>query len=398
MIRRRRAGVLLGTLVVVAGVVAACNAVTGATSKPKKTTSTTVARSSTTGSTRPQTTQPQTTTTTTLPASFAVGIHTFDWVEKGRRVTHLGPTGASLPGRVLTTEVRYPTLAGATQKETVNAQPATAGGPYPVIVFAHGFETEPIDYAPLLDGWVRAGFVVVSPIFPDENLAAVTAAGGMDDASIADTLEDDVYSEPGDIVYVLKQLKSIGADGWGSRLSRIMNLSDVGLAGQSDGANVVAALTYASGLGGLYARLAVAPKAVAVLSGTAWSYLPNGKIGSYGATSSSPSLLQVQSDADGCVSPSEAADLFASVQGGLSSKWFVTLLGAGHLGPYEGVAPWGAAVENVTTKFFELELGWRSPPASAAAILTAGTVGGAAQITTTVGESTIPPVEVIPGC
>jgi hypothetical protein len=245
---------------------------------------------------------------------------------------------------------------------------------------------------------VSAGFVVVSPIFPDENLAAVTAAGGMDDGSIADTLEDDVYNEPGDIVYVLKQLKSIGADGWGSRLSHVMNLSDVGLAGQSDGANVVAALTYASGLGGLYSQLAVAPKAVAVLSGTAWSYLPNGKIGSYGAASSSPPLLQVQSDADGCVSPSEAADLFASLQGGLSSKWFVTLLGAGHLGPYEGVAPWGAPVENVTTKFFELELGWRSPPASAAAIVTAGTVGSVAQIASTVGESTIPQVEVIPGC
>ena len=139
----------------------------------------------------------------------------------------------------------------------------------------------------------------------------------------------------------MKQLKSIGSDGWGSHLSRIMNLSDVGLAGQSDGANA----SQPSAMRPVSERctdLPVAPKAVAVLSGTAWSYLPNGKIGSYGGSATSPPLLQVQSDADGCVSPSEAADLFAGLQDGLSAKWFVTLLGADHLGPYEGVAPVGS--------------------------------------------------------
>ncbi|MFZ0172168.1 MAG: hypothetical protein WAL04_10845 [Acidimicrobiales bacterium] len=388
-IRRRRAGVLLSTLVIVAAIVAACNAVTSASSKPPKKTATS---GGTTASTKPQT------TTTTLPASFDVGIHAFYWDEKGPGITHVGPTGAALPGRLLTTEVRYPTLDGSAGTESLNASPATAGGPYPVIVFAHGFETEPLDYAGLLDSWVRAGFVVVSPIFPDENLQTVTAAGGMSNPAVASALENDVYNEPGDIVYVLKRLQDLGAQPWGSHLRGVLNLDDVGLAGQSDGANVVAALSFASGLDTLDAEMPSAVKAVAVLSGSAWSYLPDGTIGTYGGSSTSPALLQVQSDADGCNTPADGTDLFASLQAGVRAKWFVTLLGADHLGPYEGVAPWASVVDAVTTKFFEHELHWRSASSSAASIETAGALSGVAEITTAVSDSTVPQVSLIPGC
>jgi hypothetical protein len=235
----------------------------------------------------------------------------------------------------------------------------------------------------------------VSPIFPDENTEAVTAAGGISNPTIAATLENDVYNEPGDIVYVLKRLQSIARQPWGSNLKGVMNLSDVGLAGQSDGANVIAALSYASGLSTLYSKLPSAPKAVAVLSGVMWS---TQSTGTYGASASSPALLQMQSDADGCVSPTEATYLFAKLQTGLSSKWFVTLLGADHLAPYEGVTPWAPVVDTVTTRFFELELHWRSPPSSPTAIETAGNLSDVAQITSVVGESTMPQVQLTPGC
>jgi hypothetical protein len=389
-VRRRRAVVTLATIVVVAGIVAACNAASSAGSKHK-------GNGPTTTNTRP-TSSAAGTTTTTLPASFEVGLHTFNWDEVGTGITHVSPTGTALPGRILTTEIRYPTLAGSSSAETPNAQPARVGGPYPVIVFAHGFETQPLDYEGLLDAWVKAGFVVVSPIFPDESLQAVTAAGGMSSPTIADNLETDVYNEPGDIVYVLKQLASIGDDPWGSHLAAVMNLSDVGLAGQSDGANVVAALSYASGLSSTYTKLASAPKAVAVMSGNAWSSLPSGQIATYSATASSPPLLQIQSDADGCVSPAEATDLFSQLQGGLGAKWFLTLLGAAHLAPYQGVAPWAPVVDAVTTRFFELELDWRPASSSAGAIEAAGTVKGTGQISTTVNEATMPQVSPIQGC
>jgi hypothetical protein len=386
VIRRRRAVVVVATLALVAGVVAACDTVDAASRQHTTSPGTGAGTSST-----------SVTTTTVLPASFDVGIHTFDWDETGPGITHVGPTGAAIPGRVLTTEVRYPMLDGSATSETEDGRPTTVGGPYPVIVFAHGWDTEPSDYEGLLDSWVKAGFVVVAPIFPDENAAAVAAAGGPDSAA-AMTEENDAYNEPGDIVYVLKQLESISTEGWGANLKGALKLSDVALAGQSDGANVVAALAYASGLRKLYEELPVAPRAVAVMSGEAWTDMLNGEAGTYAGSASSPSLLQIQSDADGCNHPAVAIDLYAELQTGLRSKWWVTLLGADHLEPYEGAAPWSPVVDAVTTKFFELELAWRSSSLSASSIPPAGTVGGVAQVTTTVSSATVPDVQLIPGC
>jgi hypothetical protein len=109
-------------------------------------------------------------------------------------------------------------------------------------------------------------------------------------------------------------------------------------------------------------------------------------------------LLQIQSDADGCVSPSLAVDLFATLQSGAEPKWFVTLLGADHLGPYEGVAPYAPAVVVVTTDFFKLELDWRASSLTPASILAAGHVTDVAQTSTTVNEDTMPTVASNGGC
>ncbi|MGH9170462.1 MAG: alpha/beta hydrolase family protein [Acidimicrobiales bacterium] len=337
-------------------------------------------------------------TTTTIPSSFEVGIHTFDWTETGPAIFHVGPTGEAIPGRVLTTEVRYPTLAGSPGSETTDAVASHDGGPYPVIVFAHGFEADPDVYSSLLDAWVSAGFVVVSPVFPDESLQAVTAAGGNTDPTIADTLETDEFNEPGDMVYVMKQLQNLDNLAWGGHLKGVLDLSDVALAGQSDGADVVAALTFASSLRTTYDELPVAPKAVAVLSGSAWGALGSKPIGTYSPAPGSPALLQVQSDADGCALPGPAIDLFSNLQSGSEPKWFVTLLGADHLGPYEGASPWASAVQDVTTDFFELELGWRAGSLSAASVQSAGDVSTVAQTTTSVNENTMPKVPANGGC
>ena len=383
---------LVATLVLLGAVVAACNAVSKAVSNPTTTTPG--------GST---TTAPKQTTTTMLPRSFEVGIHTFAFVERGAGITHVGPTDRPIPGRVLTTEVRYPTLAGSATTERLDARPTTVGGPYPVIVFAHGWDTEPSSYQAMLDSWVSAGFVVVSPIFPDENTAAVAQAGGPG-TSAAMKEESDQYNEPGDIAYVLTQLKTITSAGWAATLKGVLNMTDVALAGQSDGANVVAALSYASGLKNVRSELPVTPKAVVVMSGFAWTDTNNGEAGTYSASSSSPSLLQIQSDADGCVQPyggstnPPATSLFAALQTGLTSKWWVTLFGADHLAPFEGPSKWSATVDAVTTRFFELELGWRSSSLSASSVLAAGGAAGVAQATTTVSSATVPVVPLIPGC
>ncbi len=317
-------------------------------------------------------------TTTTLPASFEVGIHTFQWADTAPGVSHVGPDG-TVPGRQLITEVRYPTLAGAAGFETKNAPPASVGAPFPVVVFAHGYDTEPSDYAALLDSWVRAGFVVVSPRFPDENAAAVKAAGGPQPY-----LEEDEFNEPGDLVYVLTQLGSIADQPWGHELRGTLNLSDIALAGQSDGADVVAALSFAALFKSTYRQLPSMPKAVVVMSGTEWATTLDQSVGAYAGGPQSPALLQIQSDADGCVRPGSEPDpqagtalrLWSDLEPTVGSKWFVTLLGADHLGPYEKKAPWAAVVESVTTRFLELELRWRSSSVSAASVRRAGTRSG----------------------
>ena len=87
----------------------------------------------------------------------------------------------------------------------------------------------------------------------------------------------------------------------------------------------------------------------------------------------------MQSDADGCVAPSSAVALWKKVEGGLSSKWFVTFLGASHLDPFQGASPWAAVAATVTTRFFELTLRWRTASVSDASIVRAGTVSGVAE-------------------
>lgn len=45
-------------------------------------------------------------------------------------------------------------------------------GPYPVVLFSHGLLSQPDDYASLLAGWARAGFVVAAPLYPHTSLGA----------------------------------------------------------------------------------------------------------------------------------------------------------------------------------------------------------------------------------
>src|SRR5205085_2252823 len=49
---------------------------------------------------------------------------------------------------------------------TIIHWPARVRGRVPLIVFAHGYDTEPETYEPLLDAWASAGYVVAAPELP----------------------------------------------------------------------------------------------------------------------------------------------------------------------------------------------------------------------------------------
>ena len=44
--------------------------------------------------------------------------------------------------------------------------PDATHGPYPLVLFAHGYDVTPDFYAPLLERWAAAGYVVAAPVFP----------------------------------------------------------------------------------------------------------------------------------------------------------------------------------------------------------------------------------------
>ena len=100
--------------------------------------------------------------------------------------------GQGAQARTLVTIVRYPAQGPPSGADRVNAPPARAGGPFPLVIFGHGFAVTPGIYAPLLRAWARAGYVVAAPVFP---LANANAPGGPN--------ENDLVNQPRDMSFLI---------------------------------------------------------------------------------------------------------------------------------------------------------------------------------------------------
>ncbi len=205
------------TLVVAASLVAVGAACTGGGT-------TQVARTTTT--TLPPTTLPAT-TTTTAPAAVAVGTlgvgtRTDLYVDTTRPTPPNGGAPGA-PNRSMATSVWYPAAAPA-GSAAPNAAPDLTHGPYPLVIFAHGFAVTPATYAALLTRWASAGYVVVAPALP---LLNGDAPGG---ASHAD------YGQPNltDLVFVISEaLRRSGTPG--DPLAGLIESQAVAVTGHSDG-------------------------------------------------------------------------------------------------------------------------------------------------------------------
>jgi predicted dienelactone hydrolase len=247
-------------------------------------------------------------------------------------------TGAPLPYRSLETEIRYPTYAKG------GGRTPASDKPFPLIVFALGYATMPDWYAPLLDEWVRAGFVVAAPIFPETNAVAV------EEDKIPDAEDDDVH-QPGDVAFVIHAMiadartKSSACP----TLSGLIEPSRIGLAGQSDGGDTVGMAAYDSEFD---AHPGLDYRAVAVLSGAEW-YYATGVPDPYADHPSAPPLLVVQSATDACNPPQDSAKFYDDDAN--TKKWFLEIFSADHLAPYIGTDPAALAiVARTTTRFFEI--------------------------------------------
>jgi len=290
--------------------------------------------------------QTSTTTTTNVAPTIGIGKQTLTWTDSDPNaglVVDPAPGGSAGP-RTLVTEIWYPALGGSAATPTAGEKPDYSDGPFPVVVFAHGFDTLPATYTPLLASWVKAGFVVVAPVFPDENANKLESLGHptLAEGQIA---ESDVVNEPYDIAYVVGQVEA-GADGAASSgakwLKGLVQPGKVALAGQSDGAQAVAALVYSGNYASTYDAMTARPFAVVILSGSELS-------GTYAPPTSPPEMLFVQSAADTCNLPQDASTLFHDAGGG----FFLKLLGAHHFSPYVGQGPAAPIVETETGAYMK---------------------------------------------
>jgi dienelactone hydrolase len=254
----------------------------------------------------------------TGPGATAVGTLTLTLVEPHRTI-HL--RGDRTAPRTLVTDVRYPALAGATGTA---AMPAP--GPFPLVVFAHGFDVTPATYAALLDSWARAGYVVAAPLFPRTN---PRAPGGPDEA--------DVVNQPADVSFVISSL--LAANATSKPLLGLIDPRHIAVAGQSDGAET--ALAVADSRRDRDTRVSAA----IVLSGAEMS-----GIGGYSFAPGGPALLAAQGTDDVFNEPRFTYTYFGAAR---RPKYLLRLLGAGHLPPYTTEQPQLAIVERVTHAFLD---------------------------------------------
>ena len=263
------------------------------------------------------------------PTTFAVGVRVLRLVDH-RRTIRL-PDGARR-ARPLTTIVRYPAGAAApgARAGVLGAGADRRAGPFPLIVFGHGFAVTPTIYSRLLTAWAAAGFVVAAPVFPLEN---ANAPGGPD--------ERDLVNQPRDMRFVIDRLLGAAArrHGWASGL---IDPRAIAVAGQSDGGETALAVAYDR----VYRDPRV--RAAVLLSG---AQLPVG--GSASLVAHGPPLLAVQGSADPVNPPARTAAFVAAVH---APKFLLTLPGASHLAPYTTEQPQLTIVQRASVAFLRAYL------------------------------------------
>jgi len=283
------------------------------------------------------------------PSSFAVGLRVLHLLDTSRTITL--PNGTSEP-RPLLTYVRYPALGAPGQTDLLGAPAARADGPFPLVIFGHGFAVTPALYAPMLQSWARAGYVVAAPVFPLEN---ADAPGGPDEA--------DLTNQPADMSFVISEMLAAARAGAGP-FSGLIDSSQIAVTGQSDGGDTALAVAYDP----TYRDPRVG--AAVILSG---AEIPG--IGGFTFPAGSPPLLATQGTAD-TENPPSATNAFFNVAP--RPKYLLRLFGAEHLPPYSDQQPQLTIVERVSIAFLDGYLKHR--PEALQRIVPLGSVPGTASL------------------
>ena len=204
-----------------------------------------------------------------------------------------------------------------------------ARGPFPLVVFLHGFALMPADYRGLLRSWTRAGYVVAAPVLPGEN---ADAPGGPDRA--------DLLNQPGDLRLLIDRL--VAASRPGGQLDGDVDPSRIAVAGHSDGGNTALAVAYDPRFRSRRIDAAV------ILAG---ADLPG--VTPFRFPEAGPPLLAVQGTADRINPPADTARFFRRAT---RPKALLMLRDAGHYGPYMRQQPQLRIVTRVSRAFLDRAL------------------------------------------
>ncbi len=187
----------------------------------------------------------------------------------------------------------------------------------PVILAIHGLDGNPSSLAPLLDGWTRAGYVVVAPTFPTTTKDARGKA-----------LRSEVVDQAADARFVLDEVldraRALGIDP-----------DEVGAAGMSLGGMTVY---------GLISHTCCQDGRItaAVVMAGVHDVFPTGRY-----VHQDVPVLLLHGDADVGLHNSQSA--YAQLA---PPKWFITLHEEGHSPPFEVPRDASSAIVDATTVLF----------------------------------------------
>ncbi|MBM3673120.1 MAG: hypothetical protein FJW86_13205 [Actinobacteria bacterium] len=241
------------------------------------------------------------------------------------RVTPLSGDSPEKPERTLETSIFYPTL-GAGGAAVPDAVPDTDHGPYPIIVFSHGFSATPATYEDFIAELVAAGNVVAAPKFP-------LSSGGNETPPDA----GDVVNQPADVSFVYDEIVGLSRDDDGP-LAGLIDAKAFGVAGHSNGGITTM---------GLISHECCKDKrikAAAVLAGTPSPYGD----GDYNFKKMPPFIV-VHGTEDSAVPYEDIARVFNTAR---APRAFLTVEGGGHGSAATPSGPAGPSVVASVVDFF----------------------------------------------